>query len=209
MKFHDCSYAPSPRRVRIFIAEKGLEIPTVQVDLGSREQLGPEFQALNPWCTVPVLELDDGTCISEIVAVCRYLEEAYPDPPLMGIDAKDKAVVAMWQRRVENDGYGAVIDAVRNSSPRLEGRALTGAHDVEQIPELAERSRGRTERLFAALDGRLAESEFIAGPRFTIADITALVTVDFAGRINLAIADGQAHLKRWYDEISARPSAQA
>lgn len=209
MKFHDCETAPSPRRVRIFMAEKGLEIPTVQVDLRNREQLGEAFRALNPWCTVPVLELDDGTCVSEIEAICRYLEDTHPDPPLMGSDAQDRAVVAMWNRRVENDGFGAAIDAFRNSIPRMEHRALTGFHDVEQISALAERSRGRLERLYATLDGRLAGSEFIAGPRFSVADITTLVTIDFTARIELEIAADQAHLKRWYDLVNARPSAQA
>ncbi len=209
MKFHDCETAPSPRRVRIFMAEKGLEIPTVQVDLRNREQLGDAFRALNPWCTVPVLELDDGTCVSEIEAICRYLEDTHPDPPLMGLDAQDRAVVAMWNRRVENDGFGAAIDAFRNSIPRMEHRALTGFHDVEQISALAERSRGRLERLYATLDAHLAESEFIAGPRFSVADITTLVTIDFTARIELGMAADQAHLKRWHDLVNARPSAQA
>jgi glutathione S-transferase len=209
VKLHDFKLAPSPRRVRIFLAEKGLEVDTVQVNLREREQFGEAYRAINPWCTVPALELDDGTCISEIDAICRYFEDTHPDPPLMGVDSQDRAVVTMWNRRLENDGFGAALDAFRNSSPRMENRALTGPHDVAQIAALAERSRGRIERLYALLDGRLAENEFIAGPRFSIADITALVTIDFATRFELEMAPDQAHLKRWYDQINARPSAQA
>ena len=152
MKFYDCSTAPSPRRVRIFIAEKGLAIPTVQVDLRNGEHLTESFRILNPWCTVPVLELDDGTAISEAVAVCRYLEDAHPEPPLMGVDARDRAMVAMWEHRFEIDGFLAVTEAFRNQARGLAGRALTGPGSVEQIPELVTRGRARVERFFAALD---------------------------------------------------------
>lgn len=209
MKFYDCATAPSPRRVRIFMAEKGIIMPTVQVDLRAGEHLTPAFQRLNPWCTVPVIELDDGTCISEVMACCRYLEEAYPAPPLMGVDAKDKAVVAMWEHRCEADGINAVGEALRNSAPGLKGRALTGAADIEQIPALAERGRARAARFFAALDGRLAEAEFVAGPRYTVADITAQVAVDFAGWIKMALPEDLRHARRWHAAVSARPSAKA
>ncbi len=209
MKFYDCSTAPSPRRVRIFMAEKGIELATVQVALRNGEQLRPEFRRLNPWCTVPVLELDDGTCISEVVAVCRYLEEVHPEPPLLGVDAQEKAVVAMWGHRFEIDGLYAVAEVLRNSAPGLAGRAVTGPHEVAQIPELAERGRVRVTRFFRALDERLGEAEFVAGPRYTMADITAQVAVDFAARLALALADDQEHVKRWHQAVSQRPSAQA
>ncbi len=208
MKFYDCSTAPSPRRVRIFLAEKGMEIPTVQVDLRNREQLTPEFRRINPWCTVPVLELDDGTFISESVAVCRYLEEIHPAPPLLGVDAADMAVVAMWDHRIEFDGFFAVAECLRNAAPGMAGRALTGPHDIEQIPALAERGRARVEIFYDTLDARLAESEFVAGPRYTMADISALVTVDFAARVKIPLAAGHANVKRWHDAVSQRPSAQ-
>lgn len=209
MKFHDCSTAPSPRRVRIFMAEKGISLPTVQVDLKSGEHLQPAFRRLNPWCTVPVLELDDGTCISEAVAVCRYLEEVHPDPPLMGRDAREKAVVAMWDHRCEIDGFLAAAEALRNATPRMKGRALPGPEAYEQIPALAERGRKRVVRFFKALDERLAESEFLAGDTYSVADITAQVAVDFAGWMKLAIPDDHDHAKRWHDSVSARPSAGA
>ena len=209
MKFYDCSPAPSPRRVRIFIAEKGLDIPTVQVDLRKGEHLTESFRALNPWCTVPVLELDDGTTISEAVAVCRYLEDTHPEPPLMGVDARDRAMVAMWEHRFEIDGFLAVAEAFRNQARGLAGRALTGPENVAQIPELVKRGRGRVERFFAALDAQLAHHPFVAGERYTIADITAQVAVDFAGWIKMSLPPECSHATEWYQRVSERPSAAA
>lgn len=209
MKFYDCSTAPSPRRVRIFIAEKGLAIPTVQVDLRNSEHLTESFRILNPWCTVPVLELDDGTAISEAVAVCRYLEDAHPEPPLMGVDARDRAMVAMWEHRFEIDGFLAVTEAFRNQARGLAGRALTGPGSVEQIPELVTRGRARVERFFAALDEQLARHPFVAGERYTIADITAQVAVDFAGWIKMSLPPEHRHAADWYQRVSSRPSAAA
>ncbi len=209
MRFYDCSTAPSPRRVRIFIAEKGLDIPTVQVDLRKGEHLAEAFRSLNPWCTVPVLELDDGTAISEAVAVCRYLESAHPDPPLMGVDARDRAVVAMWEHRFEIDGFLAVTEAFRNQARGLAGRALTGPGNVEQIPELVTRGRRRVERFFTVLDEQLARHPFVAGERYTIADITAQVAVDFAGWIKMSLPPGHRHAGEWYQRVSTRPSAAA
>lgn len=207
MKFYDCSTAPSPRRVRMFIAEKGLDIDVVQVDLRNNEQLSDWFRELNPWCTVPVLQLDDGTAISEAVAACQYLEETFPEPPLMGTDAKDRAVVAMWNHRCEIDGFLAAGEAFRNAARGLAGRALTGPHDYAQIPELAARGRERVQRFFTTLDARLAEHRYIAGERYSIADITAQVAVDFAGWIKLALPPDLEHATRWHDEVSRRPSA--
>lgn len=209
MKLYDNSTAPSPRRVRIFIAEKGLEIEKIEVDLRNGEHLEPAFQKINPRCVVPVLELDDGTLITESRAICRYIEETHPDPPLMGIDAKDKAVVTMWDRYMEFDGYLAASEALRNWARGFKDRALTGTTPVPQIPELAERGRLRLERYFDDLDKRLADSEFIAGPRYTIADITALCTVDFAGWLKLYLPETHTNARRWHEAVSARPSASA
>ncbi|MEE9301902.1 MAG: glutathione S-transferase [Alphaproteobacteria bacterium] len=209
MKFYDCETAPSPRRARIFMAEKGLDIPIQQVALRHDEQLTPAFQAINPWCTVPVLELDDGTRISEAIAVCSYLEAAYPEPPLMGVDAADKGIVMMWEHRFEQDGFFAAAEALRNRTPGLKGRAITGPANYPQIPELAERGSARLEHFFRRLDEALEGREFVAGPRYTIADITALVSVDFAGWLKLTIPDDCAHARRWYEAVSARPSAKA
>lgn len=207
MKFYDCATAPSPRRARIFLAEKGMDVEHVEVDLRNGEHLTPEFQKINPACGVPVLELDDGTFIAESTAICRYIEEIQPEPPLMGVDAKDKGLVAMWDRRMEFDGFLAVSEAFRNRAKGFKGRALVGVAGVEQIPELAERGQARLQRFFDDLDRRLGESEFIAGPRFTVADITALCTVDFSGWLKLGFSEGHTNGRRWHEAVSARPSA--
>ena len=209
MKFYDCKPAPSPRRVRIFMAEKGIEIPTVQVDLRNGEQFTPAFRAVNPQCVVPYLVLDDGTGLGEAPAIWRYLEEIHPEPPLMGVDAKDKALVAMWERRTELEGFAAAGEAFRNSTPAFKGRAISGPQGYEQDPALVERGKARTLAFFAELDRWLAERPFVAGERYTIADITALVTVDFAGWMKLALPEACANARRWHAQVSARPSAKA
>jgi glutathione S-transferase len=209
MKFYDCAPAPSPRRVRIFLAEKGVTLPTVQVDLRNGEHLKPEFAKVNPWHTVPVLELDDGTTISEAMACCRYIEETHPEPPLMGRDPKERAVIAMWEHRCEIDGFLAVAEAFRNESKGMKGRALTGAAGYEQIPALAERGKARARHFLKLLDERLVQSEFVAGPFYSVADITAFVTVEFAGWLKLVPGDDQKSLHRWLDAMRERPSAKA
>jgi glutathione S-transferase len=209
MKFYDCTTAPSPRRVRIFLAEKGITIPTVQVDLRNNEQLTAEFRAINPDATVPSLELDDGTRINDAVGICVYFEALHPRPALMGETTEEKALVASWQRQVERNGFYAVIEAFRNATPGLKGRALPGPHDYEQIPALAERGRLRVQHFYEQMDAQLAQSEFISGPRYSIADITALITIDFAARAKMPIPADCAHVQRWHTQVSARPSAKA
>jgi glutathione S-transferase len=209
MKFYDCAPAPSPRRVRIFLAEKNITVPTVQVDLRNGEQFTPAFRAINPECTVPVLEFDDGSRIIDAIGICRYFEETHPQPPLMGVDAQDRAVVESKQRQIERDGFYAVMEAFRNYTRAFKTRALPGPFDYEQIPALAERGRARVGRFFETTNAGLAESEFVAGRRYTVADITTLVTIDFAGWIKLTIPEDCTHLRRWYDAVSARPSAKA
>lgn len=209
MKLYDCKTAPSPRRVRIFIAEKNIHCETVQVDLGSGEQFSDWFRAINPDCVVPALELDDGSCLSEVVAICHYLEAKFPEPALLGVTDKDRAQVLMWNVKVEQQGLTSVADAFRNSARGLVNRAATGPVSYAQIPELAERGRHRVEQFFGRLDERLADNEFVAGDRYSIADISALVTVDFAARIKLSLPDEAVHARRWYEAISSRPSATA
>jgi glutathione S-transferase len=209
MMLYDYTGAPSPRRVRIFLAEKGITVPTVQIDLRKREQFGAAFRAINPDCTVPVLELDDGRRITDAIGICRYFEMAQREPPLMGRDAADAGVVEQWQRWAERDGFYAVMEAFRNATPGMKEHALPGPDDYEQIPALAERGRARVARLFERLDARLGESEFLAGPDFTIADITGLIAVDFAGWAKLKPPESVAHLQRWYGAVAARPSAKA
>jgi len=210
MKLYDFALAPNPKRVRVFLAEKGLVIPTVQVNIRDREQFADAFQKVNPFSVVPVLELDDGTRIGESVAICRYIEEIHPEPPLMGAGALDKALVEMWQRRVELNGFMMVGDAVRNSEPRFEGRGLSGVPGgVPQIPAVVERGKAAALRLFDKLDNQLAGNEFVAGPRFTIADITLFATLWFARRAELAVPDACKNLTRWHAQVAARPSAEA
>ena len=210
MKLYHSVSSPNSRRVRIFLAEKGLSIPLVAVDLGKGEQHSDAYRAINPRRVVPTLVLKDGTAVGEVPAICRYIEEAHPTPALLGETAKEKAEVAMWERRAEQEGFAAVMEAIRNSAPGLKGRAIAGPHDYEQIPELAERSRLRVKNFFADFDDRLGETPFVAGQRFSVADITALVTVDFAAKaINFRVLDEHRSLRCWYDALSSRSSMAA
>ena len=209
MKFYDCATAPSPRRVRIFAAEKGISLPTVQVDLRNGEQFTPAFRAINPECTVPALVLDDGTVIADAIAICQYIEELHPDPPLIGAAPQERAMVNALNRQIERDGFLAAMDAFRNTAKGLQGRALPGPYDYEQIPELAARGRMRVQHFFRDMDARLADREFVAGNRFTMADISTLVLTDFAGWAKIMVPEDCANLRRWHAAMSARPSAQA
>lgn len=209
MKFYDCKTAPSPRRVRIYLAEKGLEVETVQIDLANGEQFGEAFRKVNPDCTVPVLETDDGQCISEVIAICSYLEALYPDPPMFGTTPADRAAVLMWNAKVEQQGLWAMAEAFRNSAKGLANKALPGPDNYSQIPELAERGRQRVARFLQQLDKRLGESEFVAGNFFSVADITAMVCVDFAAWIKIEKPEIAVNLTRWYSAVSGRPSAAA
>ena len=210
MKLHHSASSPNSRRVRIFVAEKGLSIPLVTVDLGKGEQHSDAYRAINPRRVVPTLVLEDGTAIGEVPAICRYIEEANPTPPLLGETAKEKAEVSMWERRAELEGFAAVMEAIRNSAPGLKSRAIAGPHDYEQIPELAERSKLGVKNFFADFDDRFRETRLVAGRCFSVADITALVTVDFAAKaINFSVPDEHRSLKRWYDAISSRSSMAA
>jgi len=206
MKFYDCQTAPSPRRARIFIAEKGLDIETVEIDLGKAEQLSDDFKRINPRCTVPVLALDDGTCLTENSGIAAYLEALAPDPPLLGTTPVEKGLIATWNTRVELEGLWPVADALRNRSKGMIGRAITGPTNYDQIPELAERGHARGVEFFDTLNARLGESEYIGGDSFSIADISAIVVADFAGWVKLGITDAHTNSKRWYDLVSKRPS---
>ena len=180
LKLYYSTSSPNSRRVRIFLAEKGLTLPLVPVDLAKGEQHPDAYRAINPRRVVPTLVLKDGTAIGEVLAIWRYLEEADPTPPLLGSTPKDKALVTMWERRAELEGFAAVMEGVRNASERLKGRAIAGPYDYDQIPALVERSSLRVKNFYADLDARLAALSFVAGDHFSAADITGLVTVDFA-----------------------------
>jgi glutathione S-transferase len=210
MKLYQSNASPNSRRVRIFLAEKGISMPLVPVDLGAKEQFSDAYAAINPRRVVPTLVLDDCTVIGEVPAIQRYLEEVYPEPPLLGSTPKAKAQVAMWDRRVEMEGFASVMEAVRNAVPRLHNRAIAGPHDYEQIPALVDRSRKRVGNFYADFDARLADVPFVAGEEFSVADITAIVTVDFATRAaGLPVPEAHAALKRWYDSVSTRTSMAA
>jgi glutathione S-transferase len=210
MKLYDFELAPNPRRVRIFLSEKGVTIPLVQVNTREREQFAPGFAKINPFRTIPVLELDDGTCIGDSVAICRYIEVLHPEPPLMGRDAKEQAIIEMWERRAELEGMVAAGEAVRNLAPMFEDRAIAGVPSgFPQIPALAERGKKRMARFFEMWDQQLADNAFVAGPDFSIADITAFIAVEFAKRAEITIPDQCKHFARWYEAVEQRPSAKA
>jgi len=209
LRLYHSAASPNSRRVWIFLAEKDLKIPLVAVDLGKGEQHSEAYRKINPRRVVPTLVLEDGTAIGEVPAIMRYLDEAFPEQPLLGATPKDKGLVAMWERRAELEGFAAVMEGVRNKIPGLKSRAIAGSHDYEQIPALVERSKLRVKNFFADLDERLAEVPFVAGARYSAADITALVTVDFAKALELSVAGYQAALARWYEAVSGRTSAAA
>ena len=209
MKLYEYTMAPNPRRVRIFLAEKGVEIDTVQVDIPSGENLAADFRAINPRSLLPTLVLDDGTVIDESVAICRYIEELHPEPPLMGTDAKSKAVIESVQRHMEWDGLLSVAEAFRNSNPTFVDRGISGSEGVPAIEALVDRGRASTVRFLGALNDTLGQSAYVAGDAFSIADITAFCVVDFAKWIQVRAGDEHSHLNRWYTEFKARPSSQA
>lgn len=202
MKIHESHNAPNPRRVRFFLAEKGVEVPYEEVDIVNRVNRADEFRKKNPLSTVPVLELDDGTFISESVAICRYFEETHPQPPLFGTDTKDRALVEMWNRRMEFNLLQPIADAFRQRHEFFKGR-------IRQLHEYAEVQRLNAEDGLDWLDRELGNRRFIAGDRFSIADITAVVAIDFGRVSKITIKPDQKNLARWHGEVSARPSAKA
>jgi glutathione S-transferase len=203
MKLYDGGRAPNPRRVKVFLAEKGITVLTEQVDLGKMAHKSPAYTAVNPLQRVPALELDDGTVISESIAICRYFERLHPEPPLFGTDAKSMAVVEMWERRLEFHLLGPVSHIFRNSHPAMKDM------EVPQVPAWAEANKPRVADFLALLDRELKDRRYIAGDRYTVADITGMIAVDFMKPAKLAMPETLVHLKRWHEDVSARPSAKA
>jgi len=203
---YDCTTAPSPRRARILLAEKGIAHETVQIDLRSNEQLGEAFRKINPQCTVPALRTDDGLLLTDNAAIAAYLEARYPEPPLLGSTPQEKAEIASWNWRVEFEGLLPIAEAMRNSTPAMANRALAGPVDYAQIPELAQRGLARLQQFVVTLNDRLADREFIAGGRFSIADITAVVGVDFARVVRVKPGEQHPHLLRWRAAMAERPA---
>jgi glutathione S-transferase len=195
----DPGRAPNPRRVRIFLAEKGVTIPTQPVDLGALEHRSPAFSAINPMQRLPALALDDGTVLAESIAICRYIEALHPSPPLFGEGALDQAMVEMWQRRVELHLLTPVSNVFRHLHPAM------ARMEVPQIATWGEVNKPRVLEFLCFLDGELGTRSYVAGPRFSVADITAVVAVDFMKPAKLTVPEDLAHLRRWHAEISARP----
>jgi glutathione S-transferase len=203
MKLYDAGRAPNPRRVRIFLAEKGVSVPLVPVDLGRLEHKAPAYAAVNPMRQSPALELDDGTVITESIAICRYVEELHPDPPLFGTGALGRAQVEMWQRRVEFALLGPVTAVFRHLHPAM------AQMEVPQVPLWGEANRPRVTEFLALLDGHLAGRPFLCGEAFTVADITGLVALDFMKPARLQAPPELARVRAWHERLAARPSAQA
>ena len=203
---YDCATAPSPRRARIFLAEKGVSHATVPVDLRTGEQLGQAFRQINPQCTVPALRTDAGLLLADNAGIAAYLEARYPEPPLLGATPEEKAEVASWNWRMEFEGLQAIAEALRNSAPAMANRALPGSVDYPQIPALAERGLARVEQFLDMLNQRLTGREFVATDRFSVADITAVVAVDFARIVKRKPGEQHPELLRWRAAMAQRPS---
>jgi len=203
---YDCATAPSPRRARILLAEKGVTHETVQLDLRQSEQLGAAFRAINPLCTVPALRTEDGTVLTDNAAITAYLEARYPQPPVLGRTPLEKAEIASWNWRVEFEGLMAIAEALRNSAPAMADRALPGPVGYPQIPELAQRGLARLHQFIETLNQHLAGRDFIAAGQFSIADITAVVALDFARVVRVKPGEQHAHLRRWRDAMAQRPA---
>jgi glutathione S-transferase len=209
LKLYHATNSPNSRRVRIFLAEKGLKPTLIPVDLGAGEQHSDAYRAINPRRVVPALVLEDGTTIGEVPAIMRYLDEAFPEAPLLGATPKDKGLIAMWERFAELEGFAPVMEGVRNKAERLKGRAIAGPHGYEQIPGLVDRSVLRVQNFLTDLNERLEQVSFVAGEQFSAADITALVTIDFAKALDISIPEDHRALIHWKDAVSARPSISA
>jgi len=206
MTFYDCSTAPSPRRARILLAEKGVEHETIQVDLRNGEQLSEACRRINPLCTVPALRTENGLILTDNAAITAFLEARYPEPALLGVTPEEKAEIASWNWRIEFEGLLAIAEAMRNSSPALQQRALPGPVNYPQIPELAARGLARVQQFFITLNAHLAERNFIAAGRYSIADITAVVAVDFARVVKIKPDEQYPHLQRWRAAMAERPA---
>jgi glutathione S-transferase len=203
MKLYDGGRAPNPRRTRVFLAEKGIRLPIEQVDLAAMEQMSAAYAAINPLKRVPALVLDDGTVITESMAICRYFEALQPDPPLFGRGALEIARIDMWNRRLELHLLFPVSHVFRHSHPAMK------AMEVPQVPDWAEANKPRILEFITVVDGELKDRRFMTGDTFTVADITGLIAIDFMKPAKLAVPDALKHLKRWHVEVSARPSASA
>ncbi len=203
MKLYDSSRAPNPRRVRVFLAEKGVSVPIEQVDLGALQQKSPTYTAINPLQRVPALVLDDGRVITESIAICRYFEMLHPEPCLFGREGLESVMVEMWQRRVELNLFTPISQAFRHLHPAMK------AMEVPQVPAWGEANKPRIVEFLFILDDQLKSQPFIAGERYSVADITGLIAIDFMKPAKLDVPAELKNVRRWHAEMSARPSASA
>ena len=208
MHFYDCSTAPSPRRARVFIAEKGLDIPTTDISIAKGEQMSDAFRKINPFCTLPALVTDDGAVLTQNIGIATYLETSYPEPPLMGRTPAETGEIMDWAAIAEQQGGMATAEALRNSNPHMKGRALPGPDNYEQIPALAERGLARAARFQELMEERMQGREWVVGDQISYADITAFVLIDFQRIIKVRVDESKPALNAWYTKMKERPSAQ-
>ena len=209
MKLYDFELAPNAQRVRVFLAEKGLEVPTEQLNVSDDDQFVEPFTSMNPFHCVPFLELDDRTVIAESMSICRYLEELHPEPPLFGRTAEERAVIDMWLRRFELDAFIPMLHAVRNHVPMFAGRVVPGTRtDLPQLPVMVTRGKEMMEVFLARVEPHMAQNEFIAGPDFTIADITGFFTVRMTNALEMDITTSYPAVTAWFAKVSQRPAFQ-
>ena len=211
MKLYDWHFAPNPRRVKMFLAEKAVEIPIEEVGEPGTFALTRAFMdRFDPYATAPTLELDDGTCLSEAMAICRYFEDVHPNPSLMGADALGKATIEMWERRAYEGAMFAIGELLRNTNPGFVDRGLPGTKEtITQVPDLVERGKGRLTRFSRSADKQLAKNQFLAGKQFSVADITAYCALEFLDRaVKMPVPSELGNLKRWFGEVAERKSAK-
>jgi glutathione S-transferase len=204
--FYDCTPAPSPRRARIVLAEKGIAHDVKIVDLSKGEQLTPEFRLINPACTVPVLVLEDGATLTDNAAIVAWAEAAHPEPPLLGRTPLEKAAVASWNSKLEGECFAAIAEVLRNTAKGMKDRALPGPHNYPQIPELAERGRARLGHFLERFEAHMTGREWVATDTFSLADITAGVAMDFAGWVKVDVNEGRPAIAAWRAKLAQRPS---
>jgi len=209
MKLYTFPPAPNPKRLDIFIAEKGIEIEIITVDLMAGEHRKASYLSVNPWGTVPALVLDDGTLMTEVIGMLSYLEELYPEVPLLGSDPVSRAQILSWDHRCFFEGFSSVAEVLRNSSEAFVDRALPGPISYAQIPDLIERGRKRIQGFYHVLNEHLKGKPFMVGDTFTVADIAAYVFVNFSSWVKEAVPDESEHLSAWYQKVSVRPSVQS
>lgn len=209
IKLYDCTTAPSPRRTRMFLAEKGVAYENIQVDLEKGEQMSDAFRKINPGCTVPAMVTEDGTVLTENAGISAYLEALYPEPSLLGTTPMEKANIATWNWRCEMGGLMSAAEALRNSSPNMKDRALPGPKNIPQIPELAERGLMKLGWFFKTLNRQLSVNEYVAGDSYSVADITATIVVDFGRWVKVYPQDTQTDLLEWHARMKERPNYKA